>query len=99
MGRTVSTEPQCLYKSASLLLTTILEWRCLRPEHCSVFMRQDMPEGWRKFHIEELHYFRSSDKIKEKLNGRSLEEMRSALVGNQKERDHLKDPDIDVSVI
>jgi hypothetical protein len=26
-----------------------------------VFMRQDVPKGRRKFNIEELHYFRSSD--------------------------------------
>jgi hypothetical protein len=37
--------------------------------------------------------------IKPRRKGRGVEEMRSTLVGNQKERNHLKDPDIDVRII
>jgi len=39
----------------------------MRLESCSVFVRHVLPEGWRKFHIEELHYFHSSDTLKGKV--------------------------------
>jgi len=48
-----------------------MEWRCLRPERSGVFMRQDVPEEWRKFYIEELHYFHSSNILRVIKLGRS----------------------------